>query len=44
MTSTEEDIVKQLQYKSSLEMILDRDPRGGRRGPIRGSSRTRSVG
>jgi polyribonucleotide nucleotidyltransferase len=35
MTSTEEDIVKQVQYKSSLEMILDRERTATVEGPIR---------
>ena len=35
MTSTEEDIVKQVQYKSSLELILDRERSAAVEGPIR---------
>ncbi len=35
MTSTEEDIVKQLQYKMSLEAILDRERIAAVEGPVR---------
>ena len=35
MTSTEEDIVKQVQYKSSLELILDRERIAAVEEPIR---------
>src|SRR4029450_7167526 len=35
MTSTEDDIVKQVQYKSSLEMILDRERMASVEGPVR---------
>jgi polyribonucleotide nucleotidyltransferase len=35
MTSTEEDIVRQVQVKSSLEMILDRERTAAVEGPVR---------
>jgi polyribonucleotide nucleotidyltransferase len=35
MTSTEDDIVKQVQYKSSLDMILDRERVVAVEGPVR---------
>jgi polyribonucleotide nucleotidyltransferase len=35
MTSTEEDIVKEVQYKQSLEMILDRERMGAADQPVR---------
>ena len=35
MTSTEDDIVKQVQYKSSLEMILDRERMASVEDPVR---------
>jgi polyribonucleotide nucleotidyltransferase len=35
MTSTEEDIVKQVQYKSSLELILDRERTAAVEAPVR---------
>jgi polyribonucleotide nucleotidyltransferase len=35
MTSTEEDIVKEVQYKQSLEMILDRERMGAAEQPVR---------
>jgi polyribonucleotide nucleotidyltransferase len=35
MTSTEDDIVKEVQYKSSLEMILDRERMASVEGPVR---------
>ncbi len=35
MTSTEDDIVKQVQYKSSLEMILDRERMAAVEEPVR---------
>jgi polyribonucleotide nucleotidyltransferase len=35
MTSTEDDIVKQVQYKSSLETILDRERTAAVEGPVR---------
>jgi polyribonucleotide nucleotidyltransferase len=35
MASTEDDIVKQVQYKSSLEMILDRERMAAVEGPVR---------
>ncbi len=35
MTSTEEDIIKQVQYKASLEMILDRERMAAAEEPVR---------
>jgi polyribonucleotide nucleotidyltransferase len=35
MSSTEDDIVRQLQYKSSLDMILDRERLAAVEGPVR---------
>jgi polyribonucleotide nucleotidyltransferase len=35
MSSTDDDIIKQVQYKSSLEMILDRERMAAVEGPVR---------